>query len=283
MNTRKNAAIILLVSCFLTVEVKAQEESEPTPSAQVLTQAGYDKTAPAVVKLVSDEGRRIGAGVIIGVHEDDVGFILTAYSMVAGRDKLAVILKEYPEPLLGHIVERWIDFDSDLAVVAVKDFPPDQPVIAFRKKKADPSDDIFSIIVHDDDGDWKPVPIELSESDESHVAISASEFTGIEGAPIVDDRGNMLALIVTEGLLDTEDSLTLAIKTNTIRPIVKEWFKPIALKKKWREQGLGFGGWIWAIGGSVLGGTVATAIAIAGGGEQSPRGLPRPPNPPQKP
>ncbi|MFQ5636450.1 MAG: hypothetical protein ACE5IR_00465 [bacterium] len=266
--------------------VEPIETPEPEMSEQVLTQKGYDKTAPAVVKLVSDEGKRIGAGVILGIHkadekkQDDVdlGFILTSYSMVAGRDKLAVILKDFPDPLLGHIVDKWIDFDSDLAIIAIKNFPAGQSTITLGKKKTVQPEDMFTVIAHSQDGDWKPLAIGLSESDESHVSFLAEDFTGIEGAPILDKKGNMLAMVVTEG--DPDENLTLAVKTNTIKPIIKEWFKSIKLDKKWGQQGLVFGSWIWAVGGGVLGSSVITAIAVSGGGDGSPKGLPRPPLPP---
>ncbi|MFQ5769474.1 MAG: hypothetical protein ACE5HX_02990, partial [bacterium] len=101
MKLLKTLALCLVILCLAIMPLSAQEEGEETELQQVLTQNGYDKCAPAVVKLVSDEGRRIGAGVIVGIHKDGLGFILTSYSLVAGRDKVAVILKTYPDPLLG--------------------------------------------------------------------------------------------------------------------------------------------------------------------------------------
>ncbi|NIR51638.1 trypsin-like peptidase domain-containing protein [candidate division KSB1 bacterium] len=271
---------LLVLASVLTVQ--AQEETEEADLQQVLKQEGYDRNAPAVVKLVSDQGRRIGAGVILGVHEDGMGFILTSYSMVANRDKVAVILKDYPDPLLGRTVERWVDFDTDVAIVAVKNFPADQPVIVLSNDKSVPANETFTIIGHAEEGDWMPIPIQMIESDESHVAFNASEFSGIEGAPLVDEDGKMLGLIVSEGLANTENNLTLAVKTATIKPIIKEWFKPVPLVRKWEEQGVSIGGWVWAVGGSVIGGTLVTAIAISGGDGDSQSGLPRPPNPPNQ-
>ena len=78
------------------------------------------------------------------MHKEQVGFILTSYSMVAGRDKVAVILKDYPDPLLGHTIDKWIDFDSDLAIVAIKNFPEGQPVISLQESKSEQEGDILS-------------------------------------------------------------------------------------------------------------------------------------------
>ncbi len=276
----KSGLLIVILFNFLQ-PVNAQEENEQTALKQVLSQKGYDKTAPAIAKLVTDEGKKIGAGVVVGIHEDGAGFILTSYSMVAGRDKVAVILKDYPDPLLGYVFERWIDFDSDLAIVATKNFPLTQRVINFGNPKSAVVGKPSTVIGHVDDSDWLPIPFELTDSIERHFVFDAHEYSGIEGAPLVNDDGNLVGLIVSNDIEATEDeNITLAVKSSVIKPILNEWFKPIPLQKKWREQGGGIATWIWALGGGVLGGSVATAILVAGGGEEPPRGLPRPPNPP---
>ena len=75
----RQLAPVFLLLCLLhpAVSLHAQGEAAKEP-VQVLTQEGYDKTAPAVVKLVSDAGKRIGGGVLVGLHADSVGFVLTA-------------------------------------------------------------------------------------------------------------------------------------------------------------------------------------------------------------
>ncbi|MFQ5824127.1 MAG: serine protease [bacterium] len=271
-----NMVLILSIGIF---QSWAQEQSEEPQ--QVLTQKGYNKSAPAVIKLVTDEGKKIGTGVILGVHKDDVGFVLTSYSTVAGRDKVAIILKNYPEPLLGYTVDKWIDFDTELAVVAIKKFPPGQPVITFGGSKSAKVGETFTIIGHIEGSDWMPIPLELMDSNERRFALESSEYSGFEGGPLLNENGYMIGLIVSEEEEAAEKGrLTLAVKSNVIKPIINEWFQPIELKQKWHEKGAGLATWIWAVGGGVLGGTVATAIAIAGGGEEAHKGLPRPPEPP---
>lgn len=270
----KSKAIILML-VLVAYSARAQETIEPA-----LSRSGYEKAAPAIVKLVSDEGQKIGAGVILAVNKDGSGLILTSYSMIAGRNKLAVIFRTYPDPLLGQVVERWIDFDSDLAVIAVKNFPPDQTLITLGESKSALPGEIVTAIGHLDSSDWLPVAVRLEPADERRFAFSLSSPAGMEGAPVVDDKGNMIGLIVTDPMEVEQNKFARAVKTSVIKPILKEWFRPVALQKKWRESSGGFATWIWAVGGSVLGGTVATAIAVAGGGESSERGLPRPPQPP---
>jgi len=260
---------------FAAFPASAQELIEP-----VLSRSGFEKAAPAIVKLVSDEGTKIGAGVILGVNKDGAGLILTSYSMIAGRDKLAVILNAHPDPLLGQVVERWIDFDSDLAVVATKNFPVEQTPITLGETKSVLPGEIVTAIGHLDSSDWTPLPVKLEPSDEREFSFILSTPSGMEGAPLVDDKGNMIGLIVSDPLEAEQFKVARAVKTSVIKPILKEWFRPVAMQTKWRESSGGMATWIWAVGGGVLGGTVATAIAVAGGGDDTPQGLPRPPLPP---
>lgn len=269
--TSKTIIIMLLMSAL---PLGAQETIEP-----VLSRDGFNKAAPAVVKLVTDEGRKIGAGVILGVNKEGAGFVLTSYSMIAGRDKLAVIFRSHDDPLLGQVVERWIDFDSDLAVLAVKNFPADQPTITLGEAKSAKSGDVVTAIGHLDSSDWAPLAVKLEPSDDRLFVFGLSTPSGMEGAPLVDDKGNMIALIVSDPLEAEQFRLAKAVKASVIKPILKEWFRPMAMEKKWHESNGGVATWVWAVGGGVLGGTVATAIAVSGG-DDSPRGLPRPPQPP---
>lgn len=271
----------LLVLTIPISRLIAQEETAGSELEQVLTQDGYDKTSSAIVKMVSDGGRKIVTGAILAVHKDNVGFILTSYTMVAGRDKVAVILKDYPDALLGQVVEKWIDFDLDLAIVAIKNFPPGQPVVTIGDSKVAEIGKVYTIIAHTEASDWLPVPTELTIADERHLIFGVSESSGLEGAPLLTEDGNMIGLIASDET-GTEENIDLssAVKSNVIKPIIKEWFQQVELQQKWREKGAGVAGWIWAVGGGVLGGTIATAIAIAGGGEETAGGLARPPEPP---
>lgn len=276
--------IIILV--FLAAYFSKSTAQEPGPAPEVqpmLSRANFDKCAPAVIKIVADEGRKIGAGVILGIHTDGVGFILTSYSLIAGRDKVAVIVKDYPDPLLGRVVDRWIDFDSDLAIVGVKNFPATASTITLGESKSARAGSTVTLIAHTDDGDWQAIPIQLSDANERYFVFDASHLTSIDGTPLVDQNGSVIAMVLSDELLPLEEqTATQAIKTSVIKPLVKEWFRPVELRKKWRESRGGFATWIWAVGGGVLGGTTATVIALAGGGETASRGLPRPPDPPNQ-
>ncbi|MFQ5649864.1 MAG: hypothetical protein ACE5IY_07970 [bacterium] len=285
---------LLLTSFFvlnLSGIVFAQDQEKPERSKQALSQDGYDHTAPAIVKIVSDAGSRIGTGAIVGVHRDpktneNIGFILTSYSMVAGRDKVAVLLKNHAGGLLGHVVDKWIDFDLDVAIVAVRNFPPGQPVITIGQPKVTESGNIFTAITHTDAGNWVPTPTELNSIDEKHMIFNVAEGASLEGAPLVDKDGVMLGLFVGDETMSSgEMPLASAVRSIAFKPIMKEWFQPIKLQQKWQEQGAGIATWIWAVGGGVVGGTIATVLAIAGGedGAGGPRGLPGPPNPPPQP
>ena len=247
----------------------------------LLSEAVYQKTSGATVKIVSDAGRKIGSGVIVGVRRDGVGFILTSYSMVAGRDKVAVILRNYSDALLGRVVDKWIDFDLDLAVISITEFPAEQPMVTIVKSTEAIVGESYSIISHTDIGDWSAVAVELTSAEKTNLKLNLDDATGCEGAPLVNKDGNLLGLLVTTKGSPTEGgTFGEAVPSGILLPILQDWFQSIDLQQKWQEKGGGFGSWIWAIGGGILGGAVATMVALSGGDSDGPSGLPRPPDPP---
>jgi len=281
----------LLSLLFFASGLIAQEEAEaPKTVEQVLSQRGYDEVAPAIVKLVSDGGSKIGTGALVGVTFDEnkgerIGFILTAYSMVAGRDKVAVILKNHSDALLGHVVEKWIDFDLDIAIVAVRNFPAGQPMVTFGPARKKNEGDLLTTLMHTDRGDWIPVPTPLKSVDASHLTMSVRQRDGLEGAPLVDEGGSVVALFVSEETLSSGNMpLASAVKTSVVKPLLNEWFQPIRLEQQWNSKGAAIAGWMWAVGGGVATGTVVTVLAISGGDNASGKGgLPGPPAPPPVP
>lgn len=285
MNIRLSA-IPLILGLVFNANLFAQEteEFEVKPFEQVLSQEGYDRVSPAIVKIVADGGKRIGGGVILGVHKDNVGFILTTYSMVAGRNKVAVILKNYSDALLGQVVEQYIDFDLDLAVLAIKDFPEDQVVIKLAEPNKVEIGDVLTTISHTDDGDWIPIPSELNNLDDINLILGVNQNSGYSGTPIVDKNGNMLAIITGDEAINTSAiPLVSGVRTDILKPILNEWFERLEMSQKWKTQGFFIPVWMMAVGGGVLGGAVATVIAVNNGDGGGSRGLSAPPAPPVAP
>jgi len=281
----KFAGLILIMLMAVSIGQAQEEVVQAEPNQAMMSDDVYAENVNAVVKLVSDAGRRIGAGVLLGVHKDGLGFVLTTYSMVAGREKIAVILKDFGNPLLGYIVDRWIDFDLDLAIIAIKNYPQEQTVVTIGDSRSAAIGQTHTVIGHTEVDDWLRLPAEVFDMDERFFSMKLRDTSPVEGAPLLDSEGRMIGLMVSEKAESSEgDELVLAIKSNTLKPILDEWFQPIELAQKWQEPGKRFPTWIWAVGGGVLGGTIATAIAIAGGEEGGgPVGLPRPPDPPSEP
>ena len=276
-----NVTLFIIVLLFGFNSYSQDKNVEKRQLEQVLTQVGYDRTSPAIVKLVADGGKKIGGGVILGSHADGIGFILTTYSMIAGREKVAIILKNHPDALLGKVVDKWIDFDLDLAVVAVRNFPPEQPVIKIIEPNSAEVGDIYTIIAHSDEGDWVPVPAELSNIDDTSLIMGVNKRSGFGGTPILDRDGSMVALSTGDETIKTSKRpLVSGIKSNVLKPILNEWFQPIKLETKWREKGFILPTWALAVGGGVMGGTVATILAIGGDSDGGSSGLPVAPPPP---
>ena len=276
------ATIVMFASLSLLF---AQSENKPQ-FPENFSEKAFQKAAPSVVKLIFDNGETVGSGVILAVHKDNVGFILTSYSLIAGRDKVAVILKNYPDALLGYVVEKFIDFDLGLAVVALKNFPAGQPVITLKELKNPETGKSFSTISHVRNADWSVFKTTIQGSAPRFFTISSDSANEIGfGAPLLTKKGEMCGLIVKmEEELNADDSVYMkAVNVSAIKPMLDEWFHALPLKQKWHEQGAGIASWMWAVGGGVLGGTVAAIVTAGGGsGGDGPAGLPRPPQPPKQ-
>ena len=279
---KKSFLFLLLILMPISQLVAQQEVGEPALKSidpeEIVSKhkQGYEKTAPAIVKIVSDGGRKMRAGVILGVSEDGDGYVLTSYGAVAGLNKVAVILKHHPDALLGRIVDKWIDFDLDLAIISIRNFPDAQRVVSIQDSKAVKFEDMYLLIAHTDTGDWLPIEVNLANFDDTKFALGLPGESGMEGAPIVTEKGDMIGIFSSL----KADSLSLAVRTNAIKPLINEWFNSVEFAQKWEENRTGIPTWIWAVGGSVIGGTIATAIAISGGDSGPRPGLPRAPNPP---
>jgi hypothetical protein len=248
-------------------------------SYQVMTQAGYDESSPAVVKIVSDAGRKIGNGIIVAANSEGIGFVLTSYSIVAGHDKVAVILKNHPDGLLGHYVERWVSFDLNLAIIAIKNFPGGQTMATFGRSKKASVDKVYTTVSHNEIGDWYPNPTSLISEDENYFTLNSSAFSELEGAPLMDKDGKIIAVVTSRNTpASNEGNFVSAIKSDAVTPLLDEWFQSIELSQKWQVKGFIVAPWMWVVGAGAAGGAITTVIATQGGdGGGAPRGLPGPP------
>ena len=99
---KKIFLFLLLIFMPISQLVAQQEVGEPVLRSidpeKIVSKQGYAKTAPAIVKIVSEGGRKMAAGVILGVSEDGDGYVLTSFGAVAGLNKVAVILMNHPTP-----------------------------------------------------------------------------------------------------------------------------------------------------------------------------------------
>lgn len=260
-------------------DTAAESEATTMDSYQVMTQEGYDQSSPSVVKIVSDAGRQIGNGILVAVHTEGIGFVLTSYSVISGHDKVAVILKNHPDGLLGHIVEKWVDYELNLAIIAVKNFPESQVMATFGRSKKASVDNVYTTISHNEIGDWYPNPTALIAEDDNYFTLNSTAFTELEGAPLMDEDGKIIAVVTSRNTpASNEGNFVSALKSDSVTPLLDEWFESIDLSQKWQVKGFIIAPWMWAVGGGVAGGAITTVIATRGGdGGGAPSGLPGPP------
>jgi len=127
-----------------------------------------------------------------------------------------------------------------------------------------------------------PIPTNLKGVDVRGFAFRLRERTGFQGAPILNNDGYLIGMTVSEEATSiAEFPSDFAVRSKTFKPILKEWFQGIELKQKWREKSVGIAPWIWAVGGSVLGGGAATVFALQGDSGNRSANLGRPPLPPE--
>jgi hypothetical protein len=126
----------------------------------------------------------------------------------------------------------------------------------------------------------------MAGTDDRFFTVLISEPSKLDGSPLLLEDGKMIGMMLGEDTeLTTEDRFARAVKSNTIKPILKEWFEDVELKRKWKEKGVGIAAWVWAVGGGVAAGA-ATILGVTTGGDsggeiQTISGLPTPPDPPQ--
>ncbi len=277
-----SAKLCAFTLCFISLLALPGQTKPKSPKPRgPLTESGYNKSVPSVVKLMADQGQRVGAGVIVGIQKNGSGLVLTSYSMVAGQDEVAVVVRNSFEPLVGRVYSPWIDRNLDIAMVLVQNFPLGLSPISFKQENLPLVGETLTLIGHAGDQDWGPIEIQISDENQRRMECSLGKFTGIDGAPLVDENGTMIGLTVSDAVQkSTENHVALAVKTSVIKPVVNGWLKSVALRAKWRERKEGVATWIWALSGGVLGGAVAAAIVITGSGSDTVFGLPRPPQPP---
>jgi len=256
------------------------QELDQQQSDDILTEKGYTRAAQAIVKIVADSGRTTGAGIFVGLHEDGVGFILTSHSLVRNSSKVVVFAKGHITGLVGNRVDRWVDFDLDLAVIGVRAFPKDVSPAILGVNKSTKLNQPYGIIGHTEEGDWSISPAEVTLLQGQQIILGLRSSSKLRGAPVVNAKGYVLGLIIDDATLKGKETLASAVKSEAVKPILNEWFGTMPLSNKWLEKSAGLPSWIWAVGGGVLGGAAATVIALTGEADDGGRGLPRPPDPP---
>jgi len=260
-------------------DLYAQELAQPQTS-DILNGKGYDRAAPAIVKVVADSGGTIGAGIFIGRHKDGVGFILTSHSLIRDSRKVVVFTKNHASGLVGNTVDRWVDFDLDLAIIGVRSFPKDVPPAILGSNKSTKLNQLHAVVGHAPEGDWSILAAEPTLVQGQQFILGLRGSDGLRGAPMLNDKGYILGIVIDDATLREKETLAAAVKSEAVKPILNEWFRTIPLTVKWGEKGSGLPSWIWAVGGGMVGGAVATVIALTGEADDAGRGLPRPPDPP---
>ncbi len=268
----------LLLLLMPLAEVHAQKLERQ--NTELLSDEKYARSASSIVKVVADSGKTTGAGIYLGRHDDGLGFVLTSQRLVAQSRKVVIFVKTKDGGLLGKGVEKWVDFDLDLAVLVIRNFPKEIKPAVFDSNKDTRLNRPYAVIAHSSDNDWKTLSAEPTLDRDQKFILALRDSITYPGSPLLNDRGYIIGMLIDDVTLSGSEGLAAAVRSEALKPVIDEWFRTIPLATKWREKGSGVASWMLAVGGGIVGSAVATAIALGGESGDKTKGLPRPPDPP---
>jgi S1-C subfamily serine protease len=188
-----------------------------------------------IVKIITDEGNKVGTGLIINIR-DQTAYILTAAHVIEGVGTLSIKFHKPGEsPVIGKRVPDWInpETEKDLAVIKVEKLS-EGILSSLRVLKLGNSARVKEgekgIITcgHVFDGeDWKYVngTIGKKKAPDEFIFSAAGITPGYSGAPLWKGGrviGMIKAVHKKEGSADY-----YALQSNTIKSILKSWEVPL--------------------------------------------------------
>lgn len=263
------------LSLALSSNTRAQKRDFPEMPAKV-----YDKVSAVTVKIVCDNGEKIGSGSIVGITQAGRALVLTACHVIAKNFeetdpdipieyymKIEVKIRHQLQPVQATIFPKFVDRANDLALIATNVAVIEQGVTSYtRSDKVKPGQKVAAI--------GYPLTDQLSLTvgritriDPKYLVFDAKIATGSSGGPLVDAKGRMVGISSFIAQVVEMDE-GYATNMNLVVSIVEGWLQGIKLKTKWQLEKNGTKIWPWLVGAGVAGGV--TAFLVSGGGGSAP-------------
>jgi hypothetical protein len=271
--------------------------SQTKKSGKGLTEV-FPKTSKAIVRIDVGQEPRTGTGVVIGVSEERLCYVLTAYHVVeeviAKGFSVEISFIDAVQPSKAIVIDKqdkkYYDAIADLAVLVTKAPMSRQEVITFGIKSGKQGLRVATI-GHPLGEPWKFSEGIITNITGQYLISDVPVQSGSSGGPLLDDKGRTLGLIpfFNEELRKTvtkKEQETWAYSSELIIPTLEAWLGKTKFAKKWKvEKHQGFfikalTHWKWDLHTIAKAGTTAGAGYLIYWWRTHEHDLPGPPAPP---
>jgi len=240
--------IFMLTSFLIFPNFKGSTDEQRKPDSRSLPEISsklYNRISPAIVKILCNQGEKIGTGVIVAITEKDHAIILTACHVVTANydemdpdlplefyEKIQVKIASEFEPVAAVVIEKFVDRANDIVLISTKTPVGEDIVINYAN-----SDDVKPGEIVAAAGfpgtDELNLTVGRVIRREKYLIFDAKIAEGCSGGPLLDKKGRMIGLSTYIQKSDIEAE-GYATPINLITTVVDSWLGDIKLKTRWR-------------------------------------------------
>lgn len=219
----------------------------------------YRRARPAVVKIIADNGKRSGAGLVVGKTQKGLAIILTANEIVTGfENKLTIQLDNRTEPVKAQVIlEKWRTPNIVLLAVRAKTLPL-SPTLRYNPSAALAAGDKVAVLGFPNTPFISQNRGQILRRDVDWLTLGFAVPEGQSGGPLLDASGRVVGLALSRGSSRGE-----GIPINALQTQLDRWLGNVPLAERWRPQTENKRWFGWLIGTALLIAT-GTAVALSG-------------------
>jgi S1-C subfamily serine protease len=286
--------VFMLASFFFFQNFNGWTQEQRAQDSRFLPEISskvYDKVSPATVKILCNQGEKIGTGAIVAITEKGHAIILTACHVVSSNfeepdkdlpleiyENIQVKIASELKPIDCDVIEKFVDRENDLAIISTKLPVVEESVISYANSdKVKPGEIV--VAAGFPGTDELNLTVGRIIRREKYLIFDAKIDEGSSGGPLIDKKGRMIGLSTYIQKSDIEQE-GYATPINLITTVVDSWLNSVKLKVRWQKDKSIFKSPLF------ISGAIASASAIlyvsgvfSGGGKEGefpmPEGRPR--------
>jgi S1-C subfamily serine protease len=241
--------ILLALISFQGIHGWAQEKQKPRkqPLPEISSKV-YNKISPTTVKILCNQGEKIGTGAIVAITKKGEAIIMTACHVVTSNwidaadpdiqlefyQDIQVKFVSELKPVDAAVIAKFVDRENDLALIVTKTPVGEESVISYANSdKVKPGEIVAAA--------GFPATDELNLTvgritrREKYIIFDAKIAEGCSGGPLIDKKGRMIGLSthIIESYIEDEGYAT---PINLITTVVDSWLNNLKLKTKWQLE-----------------------------------------------